>query len=184
MKNIIKKTIKFTPRFLRHSFCKIFIFLRKSAGFISSRALYLLIGLFLALAIFGVQAAWNSTVSSGQPLTSALWNDVVAKLVDLDNKGVSSGFCVFSRTQAGCPAGWTRDASFDGRTISGAATPGGTGGASTHAHTIPALYLAETGSPTDVSAGGNTYKKYTNVSNSGGASSWPPYMNVIVCCKN
>ena len=63
--------------------------IKKILKFISSRALYLLIGLFLALAIFGVQAAWNSTVSSGQPLTSALWNDVVAKLVELDNKNLS-----------------------------------------------------------------------------------------------
>ena len=31
-------------------------------------------------------AAWNSTVGTGQSLTITLWNDVVAKLVELENR--------------------------------------------------------------------------------------------------
>jgi len=106
MKNTLKKIFKLAPRFLNDFFRNILIFLRKSAGFISSRVLYLLIGLFLALAIFGVQAAWNSTVSSGQPLTSALWNDMVAKLVELDGRYCYTNYST-SSTLCVCPTGET-----------------------------------------------------------------------------
>lgn len=52
----------------------------------NSRLLFLLIGILLAISVSGVWAAWNSTVSGGQTLTSSLWNDVVAKLTDLDTR--------------------------------------------------------------------------------------------------
>lgn len=80
--------------------------IKKIFKFVSSRAMYLLIGLFLALAIFGVRAAWNSTVSSGQPLTSALWNDVVAKLVELDNRNCYTYYST-SLSSCNCPSGET-----------------------------------------------------------------------------
>ena len=51
-----------------------------------SRLLFLLIGILLAISVSGVWAAWNSTVSGGQTLTSILWNDVVAKLINLDGR--------------------------------------------------------------------------------------------------
>ena len=52
----------------------------------NSRLLFLLIGILLAISVTGVWAAWNSTVGSGQTLTSVLWNDVVAKLVELNSR--------------------------------------------------------------------------------------------------
>jgi hypothetical protein len=85
---------------------------------------------------------------------------------------VPSGFCVFSNTQTSCPAGWTRNANFDSRTIQGALTPGATGGAADHTHTI--------GSDT-TSCSGNCYIAEGTV---GSSSSWPPYIGVIICCKD
>ncbi|MBU2053080.1 MAG: hypothetical protein KJ721_02445 [Nanoarchaeota archaeon] len=70
---------------------------------------------------------------------------------------ISSGFCVFSDSQTSCPTGWTRDSSFDGRTIRGASSPGGTGGADSHTHAAGTLLgpshthsiiIPETGWPT------------------------------------
>ncbi|MFH1662200.1 MAG: hypothetical protein ABIA02_03840 [Candidatus Falkowbacteria bacterium] len=60
--------------------------LKKISKLVSSRMLYLCLGLFFALSIFVANAAWNSTVSTSDPLTATLWNDVVAKLVDIDNQ--------------------------------------------------------------------------------------------------
>jgi len=85
--------------------------------------------------------------------------------------GAPSGFCVFSDTQTSCPTGWTRRTQFDGRTIRGFATPGGTGGADTHNH----------GSFTD---GDSVGTSPASVGATDAASSWPPYMNVIICCKD
>ncbi|MBU4069737.1 MAG: hypothetical protein KJ646_02035 [Nanoarchaeota archaeon] len=145
-------------------------------------------------------------------------------------EGISSGFCVFSRTQTGCPAGWTRDSGFDSRTIRGAATPGGIDGSESHthtgvshthtggsyaltaanlaAHTHSYTTLAGSGTPgysywlipdsgtgakplsvNTGSAGSGTAHSHGATSASGtgatsSTSSWPPYMNVIVCCKN
>jgi hypothetical protein len=64
----------------------------------NSRLLFLLIGILLAISVSGVWAAWNSTVSGGQTLTSVLWNDVVAKLADLDTRLGNVGSVNFSRT--------------------------------------------------------------------------------------
>ena len=46
--------------------------------------LYILIGFILGIAIYTAQAAWDTTVAPTQPLTADLWNDIVAKLVELD----------------------------------------------------------------------------------------------------
>ncbi|MCG2700733.1 hypothetical protein L6267_01030 [Candidatus Parcubacteria bacterium] len=82
--------------------------LKKIFKFVSSRALYLLIGLFLALAISTVYAAWNTTIvpNSGTPLTSALWNDMVAKLVELDGRYCYTNYST-SSTLCVCPTGET-----------------------------------------------------------------------------
>lgn len=83
----------------------------------NSRLLFLLIGILLAISVSGVWAAWNSTVTGGQTLTSALWNDVVAKLVSLDGRigtlesgggaSINYGDCVtVSHTEGGaCGSG-------------------------------------------------------------------------------
>ena len=57
---------------------------KKIMKIFTSRVFYLILGLFLALGVFVVHAAWNSTVSNGQTLTAASWNEIVAKLVELD----------------------------------------------------------------------------------------------------
>ena len=60
--------------------------IKKLSKFITSRMFYLLLGLFLTMAIFTVQAAWNSKVNTGQVFTTTLWNDMVDKLVDLNGR--------------------------------------------------------------------------------------------------
>jgi len=84
-----------------------------------------------------------------------------------------SGFCVFSDTQASCPAGWTRRTQFDGRTVRGASTPGGTGGSATHTHSLV---------PNGQFAWGVWGAGYTTPTMD--ASSWPPYTDVLICCKD
>ena len=94
---------------------------------------------------------------------------------------IPSGFCVFSDTVASCPSGWTRKLSFDGRTIKGNSTPGGTGGSDTHTHNFEIPYSpsgASGSGPKLVSSDGDG--DFTTDS----ASSWPPYVEVIICCKN
>jgi len=114
-----------------------------------------------------------------------------ANLTDLQNQinmlsggggdGIPSGFCIFSPTQTGCPSGWTRAGGFDGKTIRGAATPGGTGGSETHKHRLSSISSTVkdgTGS-TRYALSITGYHKYTDT-----ADSWPPYMKVLICCKN
>ena len=60
--------------------------IRKILKIISAKTFYILIGIFLSLSIFTVQAAWNTKVGSGQTLTGSLWNDMVDKLTDLDSR--------------------------------------------------------------------------------------------------
>ena len=76
---------------------------KKLSIFITSRMFYLLLGLFFALAVSVAYAAWDTKVNPGNTLTSTLWNDVVDKLVELDNRGatIDDGDCYeegFSQT--------------------------------------------------------------------------------------
>jgi hypothetical protein len=126
---------------------------------------------------------------------------------------IPSGFCMFSTTQSSCPSGWTRAGGLDGSALRGASSPGGTGGADTHTHTTQnhTLTVAEipshthsilssnwqngsgegghrqgdsTGAPdvffTEAAGGGGAH----NHGATGSADSWPPYTNVLICCKN
>ncbi len=88
------------------------------------------------------------------------------------------GFCVFSPTKTDCPDGWTRAASMHDRTIRGADTPGGIGGNGTHYHNI-----TEWGAYEGVDTSPSTVPVYL-VWKSDATSSWPPYMNVTICCKD
>lgn len=74
------------------------LMIRKILKIISTKTFYILIGIFLSLSIFTVQAAWNSKVSSGQTLAGSLWNDMVDKLTDLDNKTTRLDVDVVRRT--------------------------------------------------------------------------------------
>ena len=89
--------------------------------------------------------------------------------------GIPGGFCIFSDTEANCPSGWTRRAAFDSRTIRGASVPGGTGGANSHTHSLscPGTHNAIGGT-----AGQTVYTCTDSQFN------WPPYMDVIICCKD
>ena len=60
--------------------------IKKISKFIISRMFYLLIGLFFAVAIPVAYSAWNSTVGSGDPLTSSAWNEHVNKLIELNSR--------------------------------------------------------------------------------------------------
>ncbi|MDD5071144.1 MAG: DUF1566 domain-containing protein [Patescibacteria group bacterium] len=94
MKNIFKKTLKFIPHLslIFRSFVagmkdlgKIlsarFDALLKGAGFISSRLIYLIFGIFLAIGATYVYAAWNDakTNDSGQ-LSQSNWNTFVNEI--------------------------------------------------------------------------------------------------------
>jgi len=63
--------------------------IKKLFFFLSSRFLYFVFGVIIAISIYAVQAAWNTTVTDGTPLTPALWNDLVAKVAELDAAATS-----------------------------------------------------------------------------------------------
>jgi len=94
-------------------------------------------------------------------------------------EGVPSGFCVFSSTNTTCPFGWSRATQFDTRTIRGVANPTvapQTGGSSTHTHSF---HL-----PGDtIDTRGDWYRAKSGDFDTNSASSWPPYRNVLICCK-
>jgi len=88
---------------------------------ISSRVFYLFLGLALSISIYAAYAAWDSTVSSGDPLTATIWNEHVQKLIEIDTAianmsftcGKSRSSCNFTAPAAPmctatCPAGETR----------------------------------------------------------------------------
>ena len=89
MKNIFKKTLKF----------------------ISSRLLYLVVGIFLAVGATYVYATWDQakTGGSGQ-LTEANWNELVTMIQNNINSGPSSWDC-------GVYNGGTSVSCGDGRTL-------------------------------------------------------------------
>jgi hypothetical protein len=127
---------------------------------------------------------------------------------------IPAGFCMFSATQSSCPSGWTRAGALDGSTLRGSASPGGTGGSDTHQHSTQNHTLTVAQMPSHShyirnsnwqngsgegshrqgdSTSGDTTSFSTlstgsgqphNHGNTNGADSWPPYTNVIVCCKN
>ena len=73
-----------------------------------SKIFYFFLGLFIAVSVPGVYA-WNSAVSSGDPLTVDKWNDLVAKVEDLDSEVSSSGdfYCrICIRGQNECSGGF------------------------------------------------------------------------------
>lgn len=82
---------------------------------------------------------------------------------------IPSGFCIFSPTKNTCPAGWVANETLNaGRTIRGTTTDvGSTGGAE---------------SPlTSVASGG--WGSYAYAFTVPLESNWPPYTNVLICCK-
>jgi hypothetical protein len=98
--------------------------------------------------------------------------------------------------QGSCPSGWTRVADFDGKFLRGAATYGGTGGSSTHTHTIDPpstntsgivsddwYYQDATSGDQDIS-----WRHHHTVDiaafSSGSASHLPPYIDVVFCKKD
>ncbi|MFO8016988.1 MAG: hypothetical protein R6U32_07880 [Candidatus Woesearchaeota archaeon] len=95
---------------------------------------------------------------------------------------VPSGFCIISPTETQCPEGW-EDVSgsggdMEGRTMRGdSGDVGGDGGSEKHQHDYsPPKNLEIDGSHDRGPWGGRTYQTEEE-------SSWPPYRNVIVCCR-
>ena len=126
---------------------------------------------------------------------------------------IPAGFCMFSTSQSSCPSGWSRAGGLDGDTLRGASSPGGAGGADTHTHSTQNHTLTEaeipahahdirssnwqngsgegnhrqgdstgalTGFSTETAGGGGAHSHGAT----GSADSWPPYTNVLICCKN
>jgi len=94
-----------------------------------------------------------------------------------------SKFCVFSPTQSFCPTGWTKSSAFDGSTIQGTTgNPGITGGSNTHTHTMAYWYVSADVHPSG--GEGGSVVSYDDGISASATSSWPPYVNVTICCKN
>ena len=120
------------------------------------------------LIFFGlVYSAWDDIKTTSDILTAEDWNDLVTNVKV--SGGIPSGFCMFSSTVGSCPSGWYRNSSMDGRTVRGYSSPGGTGGSETHTHNEGKHF---------------TIHDYSRQDGSAAASNWPPYMNVVICCKN
>jgi len=93
-----------------------------------------------------------------------------------------------------CPSGWTRVAAFDGRFIRGSATYGGTGGVSTHTHSVdpPATNTGysdigdaawtDWGDP--LVSRDHVHTVDIPEFNSASANNIPPYIDVVFCRKN
>jgi len=94
--------------------------------------------------------------------------------------GDIAGFCFFSLTATSCPSGWTLSESHVNRIIRGAtSTIGSTGGAATHTHAHGGGSCGGAHSGTACS-----YSPAFYTATVSSASSWPPYMRVLVCCKD
>ena len=132
----------------------------------------------------------------------------------LPDLAVPAGTVILWDQSNACPAGYSRAASLDGRWPRGAATPGGTGGAETHAHGMPHTHgmanhtHSGTTNGANASAGGNagapepeaprgshTHTFATggpspnvtdgpSLADTGAASSLPPYAGVLFCRKD
>lgn len=64
----------------------------------------------MAASIYVAQAAWNTPVTNGTPLTPALWNDLVAKIAELDVKTAGSSITFINPVTVGSGSaaiGWT-----------------------------------------------------------------------------
>lgn len=60
--------------------------IKKSFLFILSRSFYLALGVAISVSIYVAQAAWNTPVTNGTSLTPTIWNDLVAKISELDGR--------------------------------------------------------------------------------------------------
>ena len=199
--------------------------------------------------ILGDRMADNLNLTGNVSIDSLTVNGVTGGVIP-------SGFCIFSATQTSCPIGWTRSATFDGRTINGSATNiGSTGGSATHTHSLSDYSISSSATLADYSVSSTTgstaisiaqmpshahnlgmwntrttntpgnyaYLKtsdsvgssetlttasigggeghthtmadysvsssasladYQVSSSTNSASSWPPYVNVLICCKD
>jgi hypothetical protein len=63
---------------------------KKIFDFAASRVLFFMIGLFVSIAVVSVYAAWNDDVSPGDTITADGWNNIVAKLKELEATTVKS----------------------------------------------------------------------------------------------
>ena len=119
----------------------------------------------------------------------------------LNTAGVPSGLCMF-KFSGTCPTGWSPNATMDGRVARGAAAAGGTGGLASHSHTVD-IYAGNGSGTTLVddignqsifgdSGGVQDWRYLGGVSGSyigkrettTGANNWPPYVDILVCCKD
>lgn len=112
----------------------------------------------------------------------------------LASQAVPSGMIAIF--QGSCPSGWTRVSDFDGKFLRGASTYGGTGGSSSHSHTVDPpstntsgilsddwFYQNATSGSYDIS-----WRHHHSVDigsfSSGSASHLPPYIDVVFCKKD
>jgi hypothetical protein len=87
--------------------------------------------------------------------------------------GVPSGMIAFFNTT--CPTGWSTLSDATGRVLRGAPTYGGIGGSADHNHNIVRNCWG---------AGGGQNTRSCYIDHTDLTSSWPPYLDVIVCVKD
>ena len=118
-----------------------------------------------------LQDLWGGLAISGAQVvtTSQLKNleAVVEGLTTVPTGGQFVG--IFIGAGVVCPTGWTRWAAADGVFLRGAATYGGTGGASTHTHTGVNAHSHGLGAASVGSAGGHDHSAWSLVATTGGA---------------
>jgi hypothetical protein len=113
-----------------------------------------------------------------------------------DGWPIPSGWCIFSTTQGGCPSPaseWIEVSKSGGdlyrKTLRGAGNPGATGGSDRHTHPYSGTTDPDIGPWQGVaialnSAANNGHTHdYSGTTDDTSMNSWPPYFNVVICCK-
>ena len=84
--------------------------LKKLFSFFTSRILYFVLGIMLAVGVYVAQAGPNS-VGANAPLTYGLWNLVEGRVTALEARPVGITQWIFYPSGS-CPAGWTMGGNF------------------------------------------------------------------------
>ncbi|OGT32128.1 MAG: hypothetical protein A2W28_09735 [Gammaproteobacteria bacterium RBG_16_51_14] len=104
---------------------------------------------------------------SDQPIDTATYGDVMRLESQVDTfvaaNQVPTGGQFIGMFNTTCPTGWTRVTAFDDKFLVGKATYGGTGGATTHKHTMSGV-IAHTHSEGSLSVGSSGSHNHSYVS--------------------
>lgn len=145
---------------------------------VTKKLFYFFCGIIVILICIAGVNAYNSIY--GDP---EVFGHTLNEIEGLDSmKFIHSGFCVFSVTETSCPSGFEEKEIFNERTILSANRydstsgsnflyVGSVGGLDNHTHNIITKKI-------------ENYNEGWFVRSISESSNWPPYVNVIMCCKN